>query len=428
MKFKTLLTMATCMALGMQANAQMRLVADAHYRYAGTTYNLMDSNKYEHSSNGYATAQFNIPVFDNQFDMGYLYKVVSGNATLSERTTTTFSSNNIDMSTTDTTSDGGTTWKGKRRVKINYVSGKPDTVFYANWSNFGSGSWFTNRKTAYVFTGNNITSETSQRYVFGMGAGWRNDYRNTYSYSGANKVTSLIHEEWNNSSKIWENKTKAETSYNGSNQPLVVNNYNWDGSAWVINDRDNYTYNAGKLESIASEFYFSGTWTGSYKNTYYGTGAHPDSMIRQSWDQINKFYINNIKYYYKHNGAGQVTELRTETWDGIGSFKPTSNADSMNRYYYWWPTNVATNTVVEKALMVYPSPANNLVSIKLSGDVYGKPVRFTVTDMSGRIVKSWSGISSPKMSVSVADLPTGSYILTANNAEDIQSQRFSVEK
>ncbi|MEZ5018092.1 MAG: T9SS type A sorting domain-containing protein [Flavipsychrobacter sp.] len=429
MRLKTILTIASCMALGMQANAQMRLIADAHYNYDGASYLPVDSNFYVQHGNGQNPGQFDINIFQHQYNERTTYSFSGSAATPSWKRVNSFNGSNLEEQLIQKAS--GSSWVNDSRYRVVYKGSVPDSIYYEDWRTQGGGSWRTNDIYVYTFSGNNVTSVTKIDYFWNNQSKqfeYRNDYRDTYTRNGAGKPTSMIHEEWNNSTKLWENKTKVETSYNGSNEPMVVSNFNWTSGAWAINDRDNYTYNAGKLESIASEFYFGGKWTGSYKNTYYGTNANPDSMIRQSWDQINNFYINNIKFYYKHNGGGQMTELRTETWDGVGSFKPTVNTDSLNRYYYWWPTNITTNKALENAMSVFPSPATNMVNVSLPSSHYGQPVHFTVTDMSGRIVKRWADVSSPKISVSVTDLPTGTYILNASNGEGMKSQRFSVVK
>ncbi len=428
MKLKVILTTAVCLTLGMQANAQMRLLADAHYTCDGTNYVAKDSNKYDHYGSGMATPQYPIGIFQNQFDKAYKFAIASGNSSLTGRTTNTFTGGNLTEHIVESTTDGGSNWDNEDRFVVEYQGSHPDTMRQYYWSTWGSGSWRSRRKIGYVFSGANLVTETSIRYYTGQNSGWRNEYRNTRTYSSGN-ITSLTHEEWNNSSKVWENKTKVETSYNGSNQVILINNYVWDNGAWKLNDRDKYTYAGGKLDKIESEFEFNGNWIGSFRNTYtYGSGNFPTEMERERYDEINKFYVKNTKYYYQHNGGGMMTEERTESWDGVSAYKKTSNMDSMNRFYYFWPTSVGNTTAIEDAFSVYPSPAVNSVNIALKGTNYGQPVHFTVTDMSGRIIKRWTSVSNPKMNVSVADLPTGAYIMTATSANDIKSQRFTVEK
>jgi hypothetical protein len=85
-----------------------------------------------------------------------------------------------------------------------------------------------------------------------------------------------------------------------------------------------------------------------------------------------------------------------------------------------------TETAIEN-MAVYPNPASEAVTVSFDGK--GGDYAITITDLSGRIVSSQtiSANGTTQVSVSVADLNTGNYLISVANATGSHTQNLLVK-
>lgn len=76
-----------------------------------------------------------------------------------------------------------------------------------------------------------------------------------------------------------------------------------------------------------------------------------------------------------------------------------------------------SNNNKENKILVYPNPANDHISVKVNSSLSGN--RFTIADLSGRIVKRGE-LSSEISSIDISELVTGLYVI--NIGDKVQSQ------
>lgn len=420
-KIFTGLILLACSGIG-QANAQQRLVAQSQWDFNGG-YVLKDSARYEHSSGTRANeGKYNIVEYDNLYDKGWVY---DASGQLDKTHTQTFDGNNLLTERIVLEADGS----NDSRITIDYDSGlKPDTVKYYTWSSFGGGRWSLGSRIAYDFNGNNVSQKTRERYQFGGGGSWRNDYQENWVYSGGN-ITTYTRKEW--SSGNWVNVVEHRTKY-ASGKISEVEHYNWDGTggSWNLNDKDIYTYDgSGRLESIANEFYVgSAPFNGrKLQYIYNGTNADADSIIRLEWDGVGNVYTNSKRTALDYNGAGQVTLASTESWDGSKWYTEVG-LDSSLHYYYGWAVNVTEVNTADNGISVYPIPATNNINIKIAGVAADKEFRMSIIDIAGKVQRAWNVQAASLITVPVNELAGGSYILSVDDGNTVKNERFLISK
>lgn len=408
--------------IGTLANAQLRLAAYTHSEYTsvGNKFWVKDSIRYDcykHTSG--TEGKFQLPEYDILYTKAFVFEASSSTANLElqKRHTSTFDGSNH-LTEVLIEEPDGSGWKNDAKIEINYVSGKPDTVYYYSWSTWGGGSWRSSSRIAYTWNGNNVASATRETRTM---SGWRNDWRKSYTYSSGMQ-TSYTEEDWSGSA--WVNKNKTTTTYAGGKKSEVLLQ-EWQSGAWVDKEKDKYTYTGNDLTNVETEFYVAPTWFKSYKNTYtYNGKSTPDSMVRQNWDDLQSLWVNNIRFELKHN-TDKKTYEETSSWDGNMWIK-TQNIDSLNQWYYDWPVSVTEVANADNRVKVYPSPASDVLNIEVANT--SADVKLTIVDMTGRVQKALTANTNDIISVSVSHLPAGNYILSVDDGNGIKTEQFVINR
>lgn len=428
MKYKITSILLLCAAvISGNAYAQKTLHGQSHYQYDGAKFNPTDSVKYFHSgTKGDLAPKYPIPEFEVMQDSAHFFTYSGSSWTMNARMVQTFSGTDIQQATYYKMSSGN--WENDKRVTIVYKSGKPDTVLTESWSTFGSGSWRNSNRIMYSWSGNNYLTVYRQAFSgFGPNAKWTNDYMKTYTYNSSNLETSYINQDWQSGS--WVNTEKIESTYS-SNRVTKKERFVWSSGMWSINDRDNYSYDgSGRVTTKVSEYYVttpSPKWINSYeyKYKYSGSSPNPDSMTKSGWDQGNSIFSPEKRYGYAFNSANKMTLEITESWTGT-KFEYSAVNDTINNYYYN-TASVGSLAGLDAELSVYPSPAQNTIHIAIEGAKTSEKWQFTITDMSGRIQKTWSELPVGVLSADVSTLPTGNYLLTVSDGSKAATKRFVV--
>lgn len=383
-----------------------------------------DSLRYYHSG-GKATGTpkyARLPEFMHMADSMQRY---SSGAHAATTVCTYNASNEPTQHITQTLTSG--TWKNSARTRVVYKNNKPDSVYYDTWSSQGSGAWRLSRCIVYTWSANDIGTATQYKRSTGRNPKWENEWKTSYSYLGG-KISDSTHETWKTGSWNKERKKKytwtagqlsvvEEDGNNGSNawKPFYKAVYKYDGSGRVIDIKNDMSDNAGGWKAFLKDtiMYNSGNST-----------VAPDTIIRV--DASTGSYVNAFKAGFEHDAAGRITKSYSYSWNGTTSWvqNPT---DSINKWY--WIAGSDVETVVKKnsILNVYPSPANSELHITLDG-ILNKQVTFAVTDMQGRVAKSWTSYVNGVVTVSVADLPAGNYVLQLNDGTQVSARKFVVSR
>jgi hypothetical protein len=76
------------------------------------------------------------------------------------------------------------------------------------------------------------------------------------------------------------------------------------------------------------------------------------------------------------------------------------------------------------AVSLFPNPTNGVVTVDLSG-ITGR-TELSLSDASGRVALS-AVSSNERLVLDVSTLPTGIYVMTLRNANEVMSTRLSVQ-
>lgn len=435
MNLKVTLTALLSAGLVTAATAQQlpRLLAQSYYSFDGTNYIPMDSVHYSYGgTRGSSPQPFNnvADLFDNSYDQADSLRYSGGSWSNYARTNKTYTGNNLD--TRIIQKNSGSTWTNSRKVTVDYVSTKPDTSRWQNWSTQGSGSWRDDAKLGYTWSGTNVATITRIYWRFGGGgsSGWRNDYIHSFTYSG-NNITSQTIQTWDNTNTQWVNSSKKDITY-GGNGPLKFENRNWSvpNNSFLLNDRGTYTYTGSQLTTLLEQYTTDNgsTWDNSKQYTYYynGSGTRPDTMMEQTWDPFSNLWNNTRKYAYQYNAYGQVTSIITLSWNN--AWIATSSDDKTNYYYDLHPTNVANTKGQENNISLYPVPAGNNLKVQV-GTQIGQVLHYSLTGVDGAVVKTWTAMNTGlAQDVNISELPAGNYFMVVHDGQNVSTKQFTVVK
>lgn len=83
--------------------------------------------------------------------------------------------------------------------------------------------------------------------------------------------------------------------------------------------------------------------------------------------------------------------------------------------------NVSTDNFVKSTFSVYPNPASDLINITSSESNIAK---ITISDINGRVVKSFDFNNVSETSLNISDLANGVYMLNFDNDGVISTKKF----
>ncbi|MFK8057301.1 MAG: T9SS type A sorting domain-containing protein [Saprospiraceae bacterium] len=83
---------------------------------------------------------------------------------------------------------------------------------------------------------------------------------------------------------------------------------------------------------------------------------------------------------------------------------------------------------VRGGFTLFPNPAHDKVTFDVSGDTFNDDnVNVVLTDLSGRMLRQWNLAAGQRTEISVSDIPSGVYMVSAVSANGVQSQRLIIE-
>ncbi len=381
-----------------------RLLSSVELEYDGATYVPVDSTilNYTGTKGGY---------FDDMwywwgwnFDVANSYEYNSPAYELSTRTTFTYDAS------------------GNRTIEQTEI-----------WDGF-SLSWENQSKTINTYDASNKHITAIQQDWNSSTSTWDNNQRTTYTYTSADLMESYTYEDWDASTSSWENFWKSEFTWSGTNMIGETGKW-WTSPAWENYYRGTYTYDASDNRIAELEEYWSGTaYDTSDLNEYSSfVGSHqPQTMIYKTWDATTHTFENAGKFNITYNTGNKPVYMFEEEWDaGTSTWQPYVSSFATRYHYENYSTTAGVYKVtnIGGTAQLFPVPASNNLTININWDE-AQPFTATITDMCGRTHITWSVASKKQYqeTLSVNQLPAGSYVLTLRGAQGTISQRFSVIK
>lgn len=367
--------------LEVSAQVTHRRVIDAlQEHYDGAIFQKSDSTHINYSGTHEGNVDIDPPVLDYDNGMNYTWNTGTSSWTPTYRATSTFDAN--------------------------------DDIVKQVSENWNGSSWDVSTQTIMTYdAAHNRLSSVTQNWNTGTSS-WVNSYRTMYTYTG-NQLTTSIDQNWNSGASTWDNSGKYSYTYNLAGKKAEMVRQNWSGGAWVNDTKETYSYNSGnQLTTTLALLWNSGTSTwNNYRRTIntYDANNDPVTMTQENWNGSS--YENYQKTTIVFN-QHQRTMFENQYWNSGGFWEYTTSSYRATYYYQSFITSGITNVPLEAKIDVYPVPATDKLNITIANS-NGKTYSLMLTDMSGHKVKlQESPAYNNVLSLPVADLPTGNYILS----------------
>ena len=294
---------------------------------------------------------------------------------------------------------------------------------------------------------------------------WENSRRTQYTYNSSETVE--LEETWDGSS--WVDDERRTITLNNDDLPTQALTEDWTGSDWVNDERDTFTYttfeNTQKFERVVNE-----VWNAS------ASEWDDDTRTRFSYDSIIPVELARFEAQRAGNGAVQLTwQTASETtnsgfegqrqtgvsspWTDVRFIEGAGTTSDPQSYrftdravpytaatvrYRLKQVDLAGTAELSKTVEVrlgtpqrlalqapFPNPAQNEATIR-----YELPeateVQIVVYDLLGRrvatLVDGQKNAGRVQIPFRTQQLPSGTYMLRLQAADQIRTQRLTVVK
>lgn len=395
----------------------MRMIAKSYAMYKDGGFVAVDSTTYQ-----YAVGRGSLPNAEEinkddhvLFDMSIKYKFNSSiwGYENEQRRQQTFVNNKVKLLVYEKWNAANTNWKNEERYTFTYDNnGKMQASLLEQWY----GSLWTNglNSTLNYDQNNNVVLMNSTTYnvdfvydvnnnlvtvqdkIWVQGAGWANNERKSYSYSGKDVVGYAL-EKWINGS--WVFMKSWQYKYDANNNVIQTIEYEWNGNGWTeVLQRDCiFDVDNNKLEEKVS-----------------------------LWNVNSKTFVPHKKEVRAFKLKSVPEVVTTYTWNGQGWIH--TSGDIVVKYYYelYYPAGV--NSIAQSAnLTVYPVPANDYVNLGISLEE-PTTISVSVIDMTGRVVyeKTEQASGNYSSNIPVYNLPAGNYGIKVSDGSFVLNKKISV--
>ena len=200
-----------------------------------------------------------------------------------------------------------------------------------------------------------------------------------------------------------------------------------------------FTYGTSQTDAFfATVHWETGTETQYGTTTLIGDGY--GTLILPSGSYSNVLRIRTITDYIDSTASGGFPNMIHHFFDFYTWHSPTegplltlgtttttfiggTSSQSFAKLIHW--SAVGIPNLQAEPLNVYPNPATEQLYIDLPTDVE-QNATLNVYDLAGRRVKTTTVAQSERQTISVDELPTGTYMLTLRSADKVWRQKVNV--
>jgi hypothetical protein len=309
-----------------------------------------------------------------------------------------------------------------------------------------------------------IELERQESWDF-LNSEWNNSRRTQYTYNSGETVE--LEETWNGSS--WVNDVRRTITLNNDDLPTQSLTESWDGSNWVNEERDTFTYttfeNTQKFERVVTEVWNASAseWDDETRVRFSYDSIIPVELARfdaqrsgtdavqLTWQTASE--TNNSGFEVQRQNGASSSWTDVQFVEGAGttsdpqSYRFTDRAvpyaaetvryrlkqvDLDGTAELSKTVEVRLGTPQQLALQApFPNPAQNEATIR-----YELPeataVQIAVYDLLGRrvatLVDGQKNAGRAQIPFRTQQLPSGTYILRLQAADQIRTQRLTVVK
>ncbi len=414
-KMKLLLTLAAPVLLAQAAQAQSsRLTAQAHWTHNGAEFKRTDSTSYSYLSTARGGDLNSLLKFDEGTTWSYVMGDTQNN---SKRWIQEFDANNNLTTSVEQNWDmmlmsWANTWKYIHTYNTNNSKA---TTIKQHWD--GSSAWITDSKNTYTY---NISGklELDQYSLWDGVSAYVAESQKTYYYDASGNMINQTWLDWAGTSPVFTNRVNY--TYTASNKLKTTTNGTWSTAAWVDNDMYTNEYDTSgnrvsNLHSISNGTVFVNDVMSIYSGF---TGGNPANETVQTWDTAGAgSWSDTYHYTYTYNSNGKLTSGTRQSYDLSIPGWVNAFGDTKANYYYGTFVSVKNVSNNGGTATLYPVPAQNKLNIDLSWKTT-QAATVIIADMAGRVVMT-ANVAAGQTSVSlnVADLAAGIYMVNINGAE-----------
>lgn len=251
---------------------------------------------------------------------------------------------------------------------------------------------------------NNMTSMLTQIWHAAPVPGFVNFQRTDYYYNAMNLDTFRTFQVWDPILLVWHKDNYVTSNYSSSKK-LISHNYSLfvSGVGFINNGRDTIIYD---------------------------TAGNVVNVTRENYDTMAHTYYNYKKTEWTYDMTwNNPLTMTTFSWSG-STWASLPGQDNKTVYHYEEYTDAVPE--VNKAIsqfQLFPVPAQNILNIHMK---WIEPQAFTIAiyDMEGRLVqqKGETATSNYQRTLSVSELPSGTYMMQIKGANTAIAQQFTISK
>lgn len=135
-----------------------------------------------------------------------------------------------------------------------------------------------------------------------------------------------------------------------------------------------------------------------------------------TFTQIATIKANGVASSYTHFDESPVT--------GVNYYR-AKLVDANGKSNYSKVVSATVKATNDFNIEAYPNPVKNTVSVKVNGTINGKG-SVTITDVTGRVVKTATDVADNKAEINVSNLASGMYLL--NYTDDVRNESIKINK
>jgi|GEM_PF-6641520 len=312
------------------------------------------------------------------------------------------------------------------RYQVFYdTDGQVSSSFYSLYNNF-SGSWDTSLTEFISYDGSgNMVVDSVASFAGGV---WHPHTKNTYAYDLPGNL--IASEYFTDSSGYWQPQVQHHLSYNTDTTLASDSVSQYNAGIWSSFTKDSFGYSTGIPYYTYAQrtMYLADTAYQRCEYVKHITAGLPDTVYYSYYGgyfaQPSQLLVSK-KTVFTYNSPGDPLTANafnfsiTDTLTGSGSY----NTQPERSFYYYYEqydvTAVKTEPVPGNALIVYPNPAEDEVTIVLSESLHSA-ASIQITDARGRLVTT---IAMPQVNlterVSLEGIAPGLYFVTVSNAGSV---------
>jgi hypothetical protein len=159
---------------------------------------------------------------------------------------------------------------------------------------------------------------------------WTNDRRETMYSSGTND-TAYMQERWNANTSAWDTTDWRRLTWNGSDVTEIQSfDYQPATGTFKTGGIERMSYVGGNLvsDSIYSFNSSSGMHEPASFRIYFNTGARIDSTHVFGWDAATSTFKMGLRQFATHDANDKITKITQMKWDNSGNFWKNDNIQS----------------------------------------------------------------------------------------------------